>query len=136
MPNKAMKKRAMEFVAEYISQTNSAPSYREIGAAVGLKSSSSVSRYISQLKAEGKLVAGEKRGQTFTLARRVELVGADGCPQRVRLEVTDGGVVYFDCSMEHTDRAQTSLTFSGIVDASQMKGKVGRVVNCRIDDGV
>jgi hypothetical protein len=42
--------------------------------------------------------------------------------QRVRL---------FDCYMEN----EGNISFTGIIDASQMKGKIGQIVNCRIDDG-
>jgi len=134
MPSKPMKRRILEFISEYSNTNNIAPSLREIGTAVGLKSPSSVSRYIEQLKTEGKLVTVNQRGRTIALARRVELHGAESQPQRICLEVADGGVVFFDCLLEKKRNDALAVSFSGIVDASQMKSRVSQVVHCRIDD--
>ena len=134
MPNKTMKRRVLEFIAEYSNAHNVVPSYRVIGAAVGLKSPTSVSRYIHQLKDEGKLVAADQKGQAVALVQRIELHAAESQPQRVCLEVADGGVVLFDCNLEKKQRDVVSVSFSGILDASQIKGRVGQVVNCRIED--
>ena len=133
MPNKKMKRRILEFISEYSVTNSVAPSLREIGTAVGLKSPSSVSRYIDQLKAEGKLVAINRKGRAIALARKIKLQVAENQPQRVCLEVADGGVVLFDCSLEKKRNDVISVSFSGIVDASQMKSRIGQVVHCRID---
>ena len=129
-----MKRRILEFITEYFNAHNVAPSYRVIGAAVGLKSPTSVSRYIRQLKDEGKLLAVNSRGHAIALARRIELHAAASQPQRVCLEVADGGVVFFDCNLEKKKKDIVSVSFSGILDASQIRGRVGQVVNCRIED--
>ena len=124
----------MEFISEYSNANNIAPSLREIGAAVGLNSPSSVSRYIEQLKNEGKLVALNQRSRAIALARRIDLRTAGGQPQRVCLEVADGGVVFFDCNLEKNQSDVVSVSFTGILDASQIRGRVSQVVNCRIED--
>jgi len=129
-----MKRRILEFITEYSNAHNVAPSYRVIGAAVGLKSPTSVSRYIRQLKDEGKLLAATQKGQAIALARKIELHAAESQPQRVCLEVADGGVVFFDCNLEKKRSDVVSVSFSGILDASQIKGRVGQVVSCRIED--
>jgi len=130
-----MKKRIFEFIAEYSNANSVAPSYREIGAAVGLKSPSSVSRYVVLLKDEGMLAPVNQKGRAFELARKIEFHRARSQSHRVCLEVADGGVVYFDCNLEKKRSDVVSVSFSGILDASQIKGRVGQVVNCRIEDG-
>ena len=134
MQNKPMKMRILEFITVYSYAHNAIPSYREIGEAVGLKSTSSVSRHIDQLKKEGMLLSVNSRGQGIALARKIELLGDGGQPQRVCLEVADGGTVLFDCDFEKTINDVVSVSFTGIVDASQMRSRVGRVVNCRVPD--
>jgi len=136
MSSKAMKKRIFEYITKYTDSNNHAPSYREIGAAVGLKSPSSVSRYIELLKDEGKLMTVSPNTQTFSLARKIDLDRKGECSRRIRLEVADGGVVFLDCLMAKVERQPASVSFSGILDASQIKGKVGQVVNCKIEDEV
>jgi len=129
-----MKRRILEFIAAYTNANSVAPSYREIGAAVGLKSPTSVSRYVEQLKGEGILVTVNQKGRAIALARKIELHKAVNQPQRVCLEVADGGVVYFDCNLEKKRSDILTVSFSGILDASHIKGRVSRVVNCRIED--
>ena len=134
MPNSTMKRRILEFISEYSHANSVAPTLREIGVAVGLNSPSSVSRYIEQLKNEGKVAPLNQRSRAIALARRIELHAAGSQPQRVCLEVADGGIVFIDCNLEKKRNNAVSVSFSGIIDASQMKGRVGQVVNCRIDD--
>ena len=55
--------------------------------------------------------------------------------QRVRIEVADGGVLCIDCNLEKTTSNVVGVSFSGILDASQLKSNVSRVVRCSIDDG-
>ena len=135
MPHKTMKQRVLEFISEYASANGVAPSFREIGRAVGLKSPTSVSRYIEQLKNEEKLIPLNQKSRAIALARRIELQGTGSQTQRVCLEVADGGVVLFDCNLEKKRSDIVSVSFTGILDASLMKGRVGQVINCRIEDG-
>jgi len=101
---------------------------------MGQLSAASKAAIVERLKVEGKLIpVGRKK--TITPARRVVLEGTDADSQRVRLEVADGGVVFLDCNLEKRESSPVSVSFIGILDASQIKGKVGRVVNCRIEDG-
>ena len=136
MLNKTVLNRVMEFISEYSNEKGIAPSFREIGAAVGLKSLSSVNRYIEQLKGEGKLVTINQKGRAIALARKIKLRVAESQPQRICLEVADGGVVFLDCSLKKKANDSISVSFSGILDASEMKGRVGQVVCCRIDDSL
>ena len=134
MPSRTMKQHILEFISEYSSKNSVAPSYREISAGVGLKSLSSVSRYIEELKGEGKLVPINQKGRAIALTRRIEFFEVLNQPQRVCLEIADGGAVFFDCYLEKSGSDAVSVSFSGILDASQMKRRVGQVVSCRIDN--
>ena len=134
MLNRTVKRRILEFIAEYSNANSTAPSLREIGAAVGLKSPSSVSQYIKLLKDEGMLATVSQNSRSFALARKIELRRSASQPQRVRLEVSDGGVIFVDCNLEKKRSDVLSVSFSGILDASQIKGRIGQVVNCRIEE--
>ena len=134
MQNKGMKERILEYIVGFIEVNGFAPTYREIGSAVGLRSSSSVSRHIEHLKAEGKITLHDQKSRTLSPLRRLELVNTSKERQRrVQLEVADGGLVYFDCNLEKTGTDGVAITFCGVLDASQLKGAVGCVVSCRLE---
>ncbi len=58
----------LEFVNAFVQENGFAPSVREIGAAVGLKSTASVSYHLQQLQEKGLLRASEKKGQKRAIA--------------------------------------------------------------------
>ena len=51
-----LRERICQFIIDYNSKHSYAPTIREIGAGVGLKSSSSVYRHLTQLEIEGRIV--------------------------------------------------------------------------------
>ena len=53
----------VEFVNRFVQENGFAPSVREIGEAVGLRSTASVSYHLQQLKAQGLLQAPEGKGR-------------------------------------------------------------------------
>ena len=53
----------VEFVNHFVQENGFAPSVREIGEAVGLRSTASVSYHLQQLKAQGLLQAPEGKGR-------------------------------------------------------------------------
>ena len=53
----------LDFVNEFIRENGFAPSVREIGAAVGLSSTASVSYHLQQLQDKGMLVAPDAKGK-------------------------------------------------------------------------
>ena len=134
MQNKEIKERILEYIVGFMDANGFAPTYREIASAVGLRSPSSVSRHIEQLKAEGRITLRDQKSRTLAPLRRLELVNASAERQsRVQLEVADGGVICFDCNLEKTGTDGVSVTFCGVLDASQLKGTVSRVVSCRLE---
>ena len=52
----------LDFVNQFIQENGYAPSIREIGAAVGLRSTASVSYHLQQLREKGLLVSPDKKG--------------------------------------------------------------------------
>lgn len=52
----------VEFVNQFVQENGFAPSVREIGAAVGLRSTASVSYHLQQLKASGQLLSPGIKG--------------------------------------------------------------------------
>ncbi|MCI5587585.1 MAG: hypothetical protein MR384_06855 [Lachnospiraceae bacterium] len=50
-----LRERMCQFISEYISNMGYPPTIREIGKAVGLKSSSSVHSHLTQLEIEGRI---------------------------------------------------------------------------------
>lgn len=129
--------RILKYISDRCDIDRCAPSYREIAAAVGLQSPSSVARHVRALQSEGKLTAVRSpKGRALRLKRRVEMDAANGENiQRVRIEMADGGVLCLDCSLEKTGTDGLGVSFSGILDASQLRSSVSRVVRCSIDDG-
>ena len=129
--------RILQYISDRCDTDGCPPNYREIAAAVGLQSPSSVARHVRTLQKEGKLTTVcSPKGRTLRLKRRIDLDATDGdAVQRVRIETADGGVICVDCNLEKTGTDGLGVSFSGILDASQLKSNVCRVVRCSIDDG-
>ena len=53
----------LEFVNQFVQENGFAPSVREIGAAVGLRSTASVSYHLQQLQAKGQLLSPAAKGR-------------------------------------------------------------------------
>ena len=53
----------LEFVSNFIQENGYAPSVREIGAGVGLRSTASVSYHLRALQDKGLLQGGESKGR-------------------------------------------------------------------------
>lgn len=125
MSGSKRKQQILDYVAAFLDEKGYAPSYREIGQAVGLRSLSSVARYVSELAAEGHLAAcGPERA--LRTARSIGL-GRGKNIRRVRLEMADGGVLYFDCGITRRN-GEVRLCFSGVLDAEGLVGRVSRIV--------
>lgn len=132
-----MRNRILSYISDRCDTDSCPPSYREIAAAVGLRSPSSVARHVRTLQDEGKLTSVcSPKGRTLRLKRCIDLDSSDeDNVQRVRIETADGGVICVDCNLEKTEADGLGISFSGILDASQLKSNVSRVVRCSIDDG-
>ncbi len=58
----------LQFVNDFIRENGFAPSVREIGSAVGLRSTATVSYHLQQLQEKGLLQSSGKKGQKRTLS--------------------------------------------------------------------
>ena len=64
MPRRSDKaQQILDFVNQFVYENGYAPSVREIGAGVGLRSTASVSYHLQQLQAKGMLQAPESKGR-------------------------------------------------------------------------
>jgi len=124
--------RVLEYVNAFLDANGYAPTFREIGDAVGLKSTATVSGHITRLKSEGKLNTLSQKPRTITTKRKIELAKTE--QYRVRLELADGGVLFVDCNLIEKADNSTMVNFSGILDARKIKGKSSLIVNCQIND--
>ena len=61
----------LRFVGEFIRENGYAPSVREIGAAVGLRSTASVSYHLKALQDKGLLQGGQSKGRKRAIATSV-----------------------------------------------------------------
>lgn len=81
--NKEMEQAIFDYVNEYIEKYNVNPSYRKIAAAVGIRSSGTISRYLKRMEAEGILDLNGKRGVSTKRQRMdivsVPIVGSIAC---------------------------------------------------------
>ena len=71
----------LEFVNTFVQENGFAPSVREIGAAVGLRSTASVSYHLQQLQEKGQLVLGTASGyppfEFVSMENNGEVIGID-----------------------------------------------------------
>lgn len=132
MSGNERKQSILIYVTSCLDNEGYSPTYREIAEAVGLRSTSSVSRYIEQLKEEGKLTELDNmKYRTVGAARQISLPHRrESCNKRVQLITEKGGYVCFDCSVQKDENSEVSVTFSGILDASELTSPIGRIVQC------
>ena len=132
---KAADKRCDEiytFITGYISQYGHSPAFREIGEAVGLRSSATISRYIHRLIDDGRISIEESKPRT--LSAKHSDAAFETVHQRVCLTLADGGKIYMDCHLEKPKSAPVRVSFEGVLDAKNMKSRVGRIVRCQTSD--
>ena len=70
----------LAFLTRYLEKNGHGPSIREIGNAVGLRSTSTVHYHLSELKRQGKIEMDERKKRTITLpfaahGREIPIVG-------------------------------------------------------------
>ena len=117
------------YITEYVAENGHSPTFREVGNAVGLRSSSTVSRYIHRLIDDGRISIEESKPRT--LSAKNSGAAFETVHQRVCLTLADGGKIYMDCNLRKPRAASIKLTFDGILDAKAMKGRIERIVSCK-----
>lgn len=124
------RERVLTFLTDFVQQNGYSPSIREIGEAIGLRSSSTVYNHIRRLKQEGLIAACDQKPCTLTAAHMQ--TGSEGdrevVQQRVRIDLADGGAIYLDFQIDKPRSASVDVSFDGVLDAKQLKGKVSQIV--------
>lgn len=115
------------FITAYIAQNGYSPTFREIGDAVGIRSTSTISKYIHLLVEDGRISIDESKPRTISAATG-EIIETEH--KRLCLVLSDGGKIYMDCNLQKPKAAPVTLTFDGVLDAKEMKGRIGRIVRC------
>ena len=123
--SQSTRERVLGFLNDFAKRHGYSPSIREIGWAVGLKSSSTVYNHLRRLKQEGLIAAFQQKPRTLTTSREAD---QETLQWRVRIDLADGGTIYLDCMVEKPKSAPVAITFGGVLDAKQIKGKVSRVI--------
>jgi len=59
----------LDFISAYWENNNVSPSYREIGAGIGLRSVSSVSRYVRSLTSKGEILPHDGKMRCLVLKK-------------------------------------------------------------------
>ena len=62
-------RKILDFIGAYWKKNNVSPSYREIGAGVGLRSASSVNRYVRSLANKGEILPHDGKMRCLVLKR-------------------------------------------------------------------
>lgn len=137
----------LDFVNQFIQENGFAPSVREIGAAVGLRSTASVSYHLQQLQEKGLLVSPGKKGckRAIVTAQRpghIPVVGVvtAGMPI-LAVENLEGSIAWEgDPSCFALRVKGDSMVGAGILDGDlvivrpQQNADDGQIVVARIED--
>ena len=123
------KEKVLEFIEFYYKKNHTSPSYKEIAEGTGLASTSSVERYVKQLREEGKLEpAGKGSRRKIVMAQQVLHGDDSNSVRRISLCLADGGHVSFDFTLQVSGEGEVHFAFDGIFDASELNNPVGRIV--------
>lgn len=74
-PTADHQKNIIDFIQQYLTRYGYPPSVREIGAAVGLKSTASVARYLKRLEQDGRITHPPLKRRAWSLTGQMQEVG-------------------------------------------------------------
>ena len=137
----------LEFVNRFMQENGYAPSIREIGAAVGLRSTASVSYHLNQLREKGLLVSPDKKGSKRSIVTayrpgHIPIVGVvtAGLPI-LAVENLEGSIAWEGDPACFALRVKgDSMINAGILDGDlvivrpQQNADNGQIVVARIED--
>jgi len=136
----------LEFVNRFVQENGYAPSVREIGAAVGLNSTASVSYHLQQLQAQGLLSSAGGKGSkrsvvTTTRPGQIPVVGVvtAGMPI-LAVENQEGTMPWSEPGCFALRVRGDSMINAGILDGDkvvvrpQQSADNGQIVVARIED--
>ncbi len=102
----------LNFIQEYITQNQIAPSVREICTGLGIRSTSTVHRYLHRLQEEGKLQmpSGKKRAVFVTVSRKEGIpVIAQVKPETALLD--EENIQYYETPFSAQDAGNSLFAF-------------------------
>ena len=136
----------LEFVSNFIQENGYAPSVREIGAGVGLRSTASVSYHLQALQDKGLLQGGESKGRkraiaTHARAGQIPVVGVvtAGLPI-LAVENQEGTIPWAEAGCFALRVRGDSMVGAGILEGDkvvvrpQPSADDGQIVVARIED--
>ena len=136
----------MDYVNQFIQENGYSPSVREIGAAVGLRSTASVSYHLQALQAKGLLQAPGEKGRKRALVTgvrpgQIPVVGVvtAGYPI-LAVENQDGTMPWHESGCFALKVRGDSMVGAGILDGDkvvvrpQSTANNGQIVVARIED--
>ena len=137
----------MDYVNQFIQENGYSPSVREIGAAVGLRSTASVSYHLNQLREKGLLVSPDKKGSKRSIVTayrpgHIPIVGVvtAGLPI-LAVENLEGSIAWEGDPACFALRVKgDSMINAGILDGDlvivrpQQNADNGQIVVARIED--
>ena len=136
----------LEFVSNFIQENGYAPSVREIGAGVGLRSTASVSYHLRALQDKGLLQGGESKGRkraiaTNARAGQIPIVGLVTAGQPIlAVENQEGSLAWGDPECFGLRVRGDSMINAGILPGDtvivrpQSSADDGQIVVARIGD--
>lgn len=121
----------LAYINEYAMKNGYSPTFREVGNAIGIRSASTISRYIHQLIEDGRVSLDESKPRTLSTGSASDSI--ETVHRRICLELADGGRIYMDYNLKKPKSAPVTISFDGILDANSMKGRVGEIVRCKMN---
>ncbi len=139
--------RILEYVNQFVQENGYAPSVREIGAAVGLRSTASVSYHIQALQNKGLLLSPEEKGRKRSIVTgarpgQIPIVGVVTAGVPILAYENQEGTMAWDGAPDcfalrvRGDSMVNAGILSGdkVVVRPQQTAMDGQIVVARIDD--
>ncbi len=114
----------LEYVRQFLQENGYAPSIREIGKAVGLQSTATVSYHLEQLKRKGLLQAPEEKGRKRAIATTAR-------PGQIPVI----GVVTAGLPILAVENQEGSMSWDGDPDCFALRVQGDSMINAGIFDG-
>ena len=114
----------LEFVSRFIQENGYAPSVREIGAGVGLRSTASVSYHLRALQEKGLLQGGDSKGRKRAIATGVRAG-----------QIPVVGVVTAGVPILAVENQEGTMTWDGDPGCFALRGRGDCMINAGILSG-
>lgn len=99
--------KVFNFIKKYIIEYGYSPSYREIGNALGLKSTSTIAMHIKKLESEGLIILHKKDTRDEVVKARIEIPG---------LKITDKEKIKNKLKIAIIEESDTEITIEKLME--------------------